>query len=928
MNRSPLPHPACRTAIQPLPSRTIVAPPADRRQGAEGSTSNLQAAILDALPAEVALLDREGNIVAANAAWRHFARQNACGSANYELGANYLAVCDSARGPDSAEAREVAAGLRRVLAGELAEYSLEYPCHSPTEQRWFRLQAAPLHDGVDGAVVMHIDITAREVAERKRQESLALLSAVVEGTSDAIYVKDREGRYLLINTAGARVLGRSSDEIIGQDDRSLFAAAEAEAIREFDRLIIETGETRTYEGMGRCGGLTRTFFSTKSPLRGPDGSITGVVGVARDMTDRKQAEREIRFNEQRYRSLVEAITAIVWHTPSSGEFDVEQPSWTAFTGQSFEELRGSGWLTAVHPDDRADTARIWSAAVAGRSIYELEHRLRAADGSYRSMMVRAVPILADDGSIAQWIGVHTDITASRQAEAELLRAKEAAEAATRAKSDFLATMSHEIRTPMNGVIGMTEMLLSTPLSSPQQEIARTIQHSGEALLTIINDILDFSKIEAGKLEFEEVEIDLLELVRGTTELMQPQAEAKGVPIFSDLDRTVPRLVRGDGGRLRQVLLNLLSNALKFTARGEVRLQVSVDHDNADRATLRFRISDTGIGFGPEVQERLFRAFSQADSSTTRKFGGTGLGLAICKQLVERMSGEIGCQSTPGRGATFWFTVQLGKPAARRALPLHAEPPPGASLQTPMGVASRELRILVAEDNVVNQRVVQHQLRLLGYAADIVPNGRAALDALRASRYDLVLMDCHMPELDGFETTRRIRAAEGHQPHIIAVTASAMQGDRELCFAAGMDDYVTKPLRAASLLDVLSKVPLAPTASIDPAALAVLDELAEGGSPDIVTELVQSFASSTSQLLREGRATPNDPAHLRMIGHTLRGSCSNFGAARMEALCLKLEQLDHAQAPAQSPDLLDAIEREFRNVLVALEEHCAATGARP
>jgi PAS domain S-box-containing protein len=504
--------------------------------------SSLQASILNALPAEVALLDKDGVIIAVNEAWRIFADENALNAPDHGVGANYFAICGEASGPDSEEACPASAGLRATLDGTLPEFCLEYPCHSPLEKRWFRMIAAPLQRGSAGAVVMHIDITERKVAENKVQESLTLLHAVVEGTTDAVYAKDLRGRYVMINSVGARLFGKTIDEVIGADDLTLHSPGEGAAIRAFDRSIAESAETRVFEQVATAARVTRTFLTTKGPLRDASGAIIGIFGVSHDITSRKAREMEVRFNEQRYRSLVQATTAMVWDTPASGEFEVPQPSWSAFTGQTFEQLRGWGWLDAVHPEDRAETGRIWSAAVATRSIYEVEHRVRMFDETYHNMMVRAVPILAEDGGILQWIGVHTDITAQKTAEAEMRRAKETAEAATRAKNDFLATMSHEIRTPMNGVIGMAGLLLGTPLVREQREYAEVIQSSGEALLAIINDILDFSKIEAGKLELEIRDLDIAVILRDTVSLLHGQAKVKGLTLRASIDPDVSTLL--------------------------------------------------------------------------------------------------------------------------------------------------------------------------------------------------------------------------------------------------------------------------------------------------------------------------------------------------------------------------------------------------
>jgi len=615
--------------------------------------------------------------------------------------------------------------------------------------------------------------------------------------------------------------------------------------------------------------------------------------------------------------------AISISTLNEGRFVDVNASFCKLVGYSREELIGKTSTELNMWADPADRSKIASHIMQNRSITEYEDRLIRKDGEIRDC-VGSIEVIELGGEQCVLV-ILLDITERKRTHAQLSNAKEAAEGAAKAKSEFLANMSHEIRTPMNAIIGMTGLLLATELSNTQREFVQTIREGSETLLRIVNDILDFSKIESGRLELEKQPFSVRQSVEASIDLFANEAAKKDIDISCLIDKETPTYVAGDVTRVRQVLVNLISNAVKFTPGGEVLVSVQTRKVNPALYEIHFSVTDTGIGIPKDRMDRLFQSFTQVDASTTRNYGGTGLGLAISRELTELMGGRMWVESEVGRGSTFHFTIIAE--AASIAVPVERE----ARFDSTLG-KRLPMAILLAEDNPVNQRVGIHLLNQIGYRADVVGDGREAIEALRSRTYDLILMDVQMPEIDGLEATRRIRQEWSDGPRIIAMTANVMRGDRERCLAAGMDDYIAKPINIIQLQTVLERhaterrIEARPT--IDRLVVDELDQLRDTDGSSVLGELIQLYLNDLPARVEGIRnaVAANDSAILQREAHQLKGSSQQIGGARLAALCQELENLGRSGRAAEAMRFFTAAEREAARLRVELMRLLAASRA--
>jgi len=750
-------------------------------------------------------------------------------------------------------------------------------------------------------------------------------------------------------------------------------------------LLTEEIITRLYEQreVKRSGSDSASWLGV--PLRTPERTI-GVLAVQhyeeegvysqRDLEflssvgdqialaiERKRAEEKLKRSEARLAEAQRVARVGSW------EWDVvtTEMIWSDEQCRLFGYAGGEctpsydHYLASVHPDERPAVLEWLNTVIANKKSSGLDVRIVRPDSEERILQNCADVVLDETGDVVRVVGTSQDITEQRQIEAELLQAKEAAESTSRAKSEFLANMSHEIRTPMNGIIGMTELTLETELNRVQREYLGMVKSSAHSLLGLINDILDFSKIEAGHLKLESIDFSLRDCVGKTLETLGVRAHGKGLELAARIDPQISDTLVGDAARLRQIITNLVDNAIKFTARGEIVVEINCESRDATEVCLHFSVRDTGTGIPKDKQELIFEAFVQADGSTTRHYGGTGLGLGICTKLVEQMRGKIWVESALGEGSTFHFIAWFGVASESSSSSI-----PSSKLESKSRTqdededekGARRLRILLAEDNVINRAVATGVLAKRGHSLVHAANGREAVEIADASSFDLIFMDVQMPVMDGLEATGRIREMEqakgGQRTPIVAMTAHAMAGDRERCLAAGMDDYISKPLEKEPLLALLARIaggrrvagPAAqpadghrpPTAlqtsAPDSSAKAppifsrakLLDQLDDDEA--LMHRMTGLFNENTPLLLDDIRSAIacQSGSDLARSAHALLSSLGAFGAEKASLLTRKLEALGLQKDLSPAADIFSELEHEAERIFDALEEISCAQAA--
>jgi PAS domain S-box-containing protein len=784
------------------------------------------------------------------------------------------------------------------------------------------------------------------------------IAAVLQASGALVIVLDPEGRIVSSNRACEQVTGYSNDELRGKIFWDVFVgeAGKARSRMRFEAQI-STKAPLSYESewIGKSGQRHQISFSN-TVLIGDDGQVDYVVATGIDITERHQAEQKLLKSEALFRSIWEASHPMCL-TDKSGAVVKVNKAFSTMVGRMADSGAGLDIAALFSADDREAIRRYYAEQFGahGSEPY-LDHELRFANGHSGAFDI-SFTMVDLPGQPSQMLSIYRDVTERKRVADELARAKEAAEIANRdlmeanryleqtgrlaremaqraealsaAKSEFLANMTHEIRTPLNGILGMTDLALQTDLKSDQHEYIDLVRTSAEALLFLVNDVLDYSKYEAGKLALNHMELSLRTLMASVLKPLALRASLNKLRFEYVVNDDVPDHLIGDPHRVGQILMNLVSNAIKFTHAGKIAVDVRRESTQGSRVVLLFSVRDTGIGIPPEKHQMIFDPFTQADGSTTRKYGGTGLGLSIAAGLVKMMDGRIWVESQPGEGAAFYFTVTMN---------LTAEKQPDGSARMPDLPPRRDkrnLRILLAEDNTVNQRLATHVLEREGHHVQVAGSGQEAIAMLEQEEFDVVLMDIQMPDLDGLQATARIRQMErtsGKRLPIVAMTAQTGDSDRQLCLNAGMDAYVSKPIRVSELMNLIESVVPGgclmdskhDQESVVEAQFANLDEALAlsrvGGDFELLQEVVGLFLDDYPRALEKIRSAvaANDASGVEHNAHSLKGSVSTFGATDVFESALALEKQGRSGNLSGALDGVSKLEKALQALRPELE----------
>jgi PAS domain S-box-containing protein len=796
---------------------------------------------------------------------------------------------------------------------------------------WVEVVKGPIFDlrgNVIGTVGTARDISARKHAERLRLDSEQRFRMLAELSSDWFWEQDSDLRFTEFTVHPT--LGFELSHLIGKHRWDVPSEGLSKEEWQAHRKVLESRQP--FDDFQfiyvTTDGRRRRISSSGKPVFDDQSRFIGYRGIGRDITQRVAADQELRLTRERLELAMAGSSVILWDTDLANGTVYLSEGWARLLGNPNGETRISITdLTALlHPDDVAAANLAAVETIRGvRDEYASEHRVRSADGSYRWILSRGRVTTRDaNGRALRMIGTNLDITQRKEMEQKLAAAKEAADAANQAKSGFLATMSHEIRTPMNGILGMLELLGLSNLNGEQQESLDLARQSAVSLLRLIDDVLDFSKIEAGQLEIRPEPVSVATLANQSAAVYLEIASRKGLKLECHIDPALPRAHMADGLRISQIINNLLSNAVKFTSAGSVTLSLERSAGQGQGEAVVLRVKDTGIGVTPAQKARLFEPFVQGDSDTTRRFGGTGLGLSICRRLVTLMGGRIELNSSPDRGTTVCVELSLPVADPGRFSQQQGSAPDEIIDRLPLPMPPGE-RILIAEDHPVNLMLIQRQLSLLGYPADIAHDGMEALERWRQGHYALILADCNMPNLDGYQLAREIRRIEAErgvkQPvPIIACTANARASDAALCYQAGMSDYLPKPASIGELQTKIKRwisltqeasMPERAESSVAPAQKSAAnsglllneDTLRQftGGESVLRLEILRNFLDSMKADVTDLKQAliGNHLDVVRRVAHRAKGASRMVGA---EAFAATLEVIENAASVGNRVDI--------------------------